>query len=191
MDAVAAYSWLVASGVDTSRIVLFGHSLGGAVASRLLEYLVCSQDSADRSDQNSLIDCSLPLPLGLVIENSFTSLRDVAVEAFPALGYVQPLLRWPLLLDEWRSWQALRNITAQQRQWGCCFLSGLQDEVVPPTQMRALHDALSPAPPAVLSFNTFKNGTHDDTPAFGGETYWACLHAFLSELQILEHRSKS
>ena len=62
-DAAACYRWLTGSqGVPSNQIVLFGRSLGGAVAIELA----------------SQVDCA-----GLIVESSFTSAREMGRLMFP------------------------------------------------------------------------------------------------------------
>jgi len=62
-DAAACYSWLTGSqGVHSDKIVLFGRSLGGAVAIELASH----------------VDCA-----GLIVESSFTSAREMGRLMFP------------------------------------------------------------------------------------------------------------
>jgi uncharacterized protein len=64
-DATAAWQYLTGTrGVPAKRIVLYGRSLGGAVAAELAERVN---------------------PGGLVIESAFTSASDMAVRVFPYL----------------------------------------------------------------------------------------------------------
>jgi abhydrolase domain-containing protein 13 len=71
-DAAAALQHLQQRGdVDASRIVLFGRSLGGAVAL----HLIAKQDGAMKA---------------AIIENTFTSVGDMAARMLPFLG---PMLR--------------------------------------------------------------------------------------------------
>ncbi|HEB96477.1 MAG TPA: alpha/beta hydrolase [Sedimenticola thiotaurini] len=65
-DARAAWHYLTRErGTDPGRIVLFGRSLGGAVAARL----------AAETD-----------PAGLILESTFSSARDMATELLPLLS---------------------------------------------------------------------------------------------------------
>jgi pimeloyl-ACP methyl ester carboxylesterase len=65
-DAHAAWRWLVGqSRVDATRIVLFGSSLGGAVTIQLARDLC----------KSNFQDATLPLPLGVVLMNTFTSIE--------------------------------------------------------------------------------------------------------------------
>lgn len=61
-DAVAAFDWLVAEGVAAERIVLYGESLGAAVALGLAERRACA---------------------GVVAQSAFSSLSSMAFEAYP------------------------------------------------------------------------------------------------------------
>src|SRR5207245_2319529 len=67
LDAEAAYRYLLKQGVSTKRLVVFGNSLGGAVAIHL----------ASRRPAR-----------GLVLEATFTSIRECAKRSF--LGWLIP-----------------------------------------------------------------------------------------------------
>lgn len=68
MDAMAAWDYLVDNkGFNTDRIIIFGRSLGGAVATQL---------------------ASRVQPRGLILESSFSSARDVAQHTFPLLSHL-------------------------------------------------------------------------------------------------------
>ncbi|MCZ6508639.1 MAG: alpha/beta fold hydrolase [Acidobacteria bacterium] len=61
-DGVAAFDWLVDQGVAPERIVLYGESLGAAVALGVAERRVCA---------------------GVVAQSAFASLSSMAFEAYP------------------------------------------------------------------------------------------------------------
>jgi fermentation-respiration switch protein FrsA (DUF1100 family) len=63
-DALAAYEWLRQKGYAAKRIVLFGESLGGAVAAEL---------------------CVRAETGGLILQSTFTSIPDIGAELFPWL----------------------------------------------------------------------------------------------------------
>ena len=70
-DARAAYNWWAAGRkAQGERLILFGESLGGAVAVNLAERVA---------------------PSGLILQSTFTSARDMAKTMFP-VGLLQPLL---------------------------------------------------------------------------------------------------
>lgn len=84
-DAVAAYSWLIAQGVDPDRIVVIGESLGTGVAVGL---------GAER-------------PVGaLILEAPYTSVVDVAERRYPWL----PVRR--LTLDRFASLEQIPAVAA-------------------------------------------------------------------------------
>lgn len=64
-DAHCAFDWLVASGVDPARIVLYGESLGTAVATEIARRVEAG---------------------GLVLQSPFTNLPDMAATSFPELA---------------------------------------------------------------------------------------------------------
>lgn len=63
-DAFAAYDWLRQRGVPAGRIIVWGESLGGGIASKV---------AAERE------------VAGLVLQSTFTSIPDVGAELFPFL----------------------------------------------------------------------------------------------------------
>mmetsp|Transcript_76166 Transcript_76166/g.227005 ORF Transcript_76166/g.227005 Transcript_76166/m.227005 type:complete len:401 (+) Transcript_76166:78-1280(+) len=180
-DAVATYRWLVERirnpptgqhpRMSADRILLFGRSIGGVVAVRLFAQLLEAHLSA--------WDGALPLPAGLMLENTFTSISAMAVEVFPFLRAVSLLLRPPLIFDQWSAVDSIKFLSRNYRQWCCCLLSGLQDELVPPSQMRHLHSLLKENRPKVLKYFLFAEGGHNDTPHKGGEEYWISCRKFM------------
>jgi uncharacterized protein len=63
-DAQAAYQWLLQRGFDPGGVIVYGESLGGAVAA----------------------DLALREPLGgLILQSTFTSIPDIGAELFPFL----------------------------------------------------------------------------------------------------------
>lgn len=67
-DAEAAWDWLTQQrGFAPGQVVLFGRSLGGAVATQL---------------------ASKRAPAGLIVESTFSSARDFARQAFPLLSWL-------------------------------------------------------------------------------------------------------
>merc|ERR1719401_3323139 len=129
---------------------------------------------------------ALPLPAGLVLENTFTALRDMAVQLFPFLSFLSVLLRPPMVFDPWDSTDALDFLTKNHTAWCCCLLSGLEDQIVPPAQMFQLRNILKEREPKVLKFFTFKHGGHNDTPTRGGAEYWTSFQKFMALVVVSE-----
>ena len=71
-DALAAYDHLRASGVAASRIVLYGESIGGAVAAAVAEKRECA---------------------GVVFQSSFASLSSMAFQVYPWMPLAAALCR--------------------------------------------------------------------------------------------------
>ncbi|QLI73756.1 Protein bem46 [Metarhizium brunneum] len=96
------------------RLVIYGQSLGGAVSIRLVAK---NQDAGDI--------------IGLVLENTFLSMRKLIPSVIPPAKYLTLLCH-----QVWPSEASLPSITKVP----ILFLSGLQDEIVPPSHMRQLYD---------------------------------------------------
>ncbi|XP_038711682.1 alpha/beta hydrolase domain-containing protein WAV2-like isoform X1 [Tripterygium wilfordii] len=163
-DAQAALDHLSQRGdIDTSRILIFGRSLGGAVGSML------AKNNPDKV-------------AALILENTFTSVLDLA-------GVVLPFLKWfighssskgPKILNFLvRSPWSTIDIIGQVKQ-PILFLSGLQDEMVPPSHMQLLY-AKAAAHNKKCIFVEFPSGMHMDTWLSGGDNYWRTIQQFLEE----------
>jgi pimeloyl-ACP methyl ester carboxylesterase len=91
-DALACWEWLLAErGEPPERIVVMGRSLGGAVAARL------AVDAAGRAGPIAAVPIGAgpvtrPVPAGLVLESTFTSIADMGARSYPWLP-VKPLTR--------------------------------------------------------------------------------------------------
>lgn len=88
-----------------NKIVVYGQSLGGAVAIDLVK------ENKGTGDIK-----------GLVLENTFLSIAKMIPHAVPIAKYLTPLCR-----DKWRSEEMIPEIT----DIPILFLSGLKDEIVP------------------------------------------------------------
>lgn len=161
-DAQAALDHLVQrTDIDTSRIVVFGRSLGGAVGA------VLTKNNPDKV-------------AALILENTFTSIMDMA-------GVLLPFLKWfiggsgsksPKVLNfVVRSPWSTIDIIGQIKQ-PILFLSGLQDEMVPPVHMQILY-AKAAAHNRRCTFVEFPTGMHMDTWLAGGDHYWKTVQLFL------------
>ncbi|KAJ3057168.1 hypothetical protein HK097_011173 [Rhizophlyctis rosea] len=93
-----------------TRIVVYGQSIGGAVAVALT---AANQDRIH----------------ALIVENTFTSLRKL-------IPHVMPYLKWvsPLCHQIWDTESAIQRVT----KLPILLLSGGRDELIPPAQMASL-----------------------------------------------------
>jgi fermentation-respiration switch protein FrsA (DUF1100 family) len=136
LDAIAAYRYLTQVRTDLSpNFLVFGRSLGGAVA---IDFAVLFQTEL----------------LGVILENTFTSIPDLA-------GQILPLFYYFTFLQFYRymSIEKIRKL----KDVPVLFVSGLQDEVVPPSHMQRLFDQCDSRQ---KSFKRFREGRHMET--------WTC-----------------
>lgn len=147
IDAQTALDWVLRNpDLKKDRIFVYGQSLGGALSIQLVS-----------RNQEKIT--------GLILENTFRSMRTLIPSAFPPAKYLARLCH-----QIWPSETTIPSITRVP----ILFLSGLKDELVPPSHMRALYDA-SQAPTKV--WTTFPNGSHNDTVAEPG--YFEAIHNFI------------
>ncbi|KAG6769935.1 hypothetical protein POTOM_025602 [Populus tomentosa] len=192
-DAQAALDHLSQrTDIDTSRIVVFGRSLGGAVGALL------TKNNPDKV-------------AALILENTFTSILDMA-------GVILPFLKWfiggtsskgPKLLNflvrsPWSTIDVVGQVVEVELaifriaflemaitiKQPILFLSGLQDEMVPPFHMQMLYGKAA-AHNRECVFVDFPNGMHMDTWLAGGDHYWRTTQQFLEKHvpEIKEHDS--
>lgn len=158
LDAVAVMEYVQRCAAPGSKIVVMGVSLGGAVALYLASH---------RKYRGSIA--------GLILENTFTSISDMAdalvdpivSRRFPGVGgklllFVAKRLVKPLVIQiHWRSIDRVPQVICPM-----LFLSGLSDELVPPGQMQQLFEAAVRAP--FRRMVCFEGGRHNDLCAKDG-----------------------
>ncbi|MFP3940074.1 MAG: alpha/beta hydrolase [Acidobacteriota bacterium] len=142
-DVRAAYDHLTgAMARDPREIVLFGHSLGGAVA----------------------IDAAADRPVaGLVVQSSFTDVRDMARVLYPQLP-----LHW-ITRNEFRSIDKVGLLSLPK-----LFIHGTEDGTVPLDLGRRLFEAA--AEPKELY--VVERAGHNDVHLHGGSAYQRRLARF-------------
>lgn len=140
-DAAVAWSALVRRQPDPRRRVIYGHSMGGAVAVALAARLKAGRDYA-----------------ALVLESTFTRLPDVARQA-GWLGRVAGALTT-------LSFDSLSRIGAVDAP--VLMLHGSADDTVPVALGRRLRDAL---PPGQVRWLEFEGGSHSRLHSESPEAY--------------------
>ena len=136
---------------DPSKRLIYGHSLGGAVAIDLAAEL--GQDAA--RDHT-------PLPVkGLVIESTFTSLADVAA----AVANTSLPVRW-LLSQKFDSIDKIADV-----HMPLLVVHGLADQYVPPRFSQQLFDAAQ-GPKRLL---LVPGATHNNSMSLAGRSYGQAL----------------
>uniref|UniRef100_D8Q1C7 AB hydrolase-1 domain-containing protein n=1 Tax=Schizophyllum commune (strain H4-8 / FGSC 9210) TaxID=578458 RepID=D8Q1C7_SCHCM len=164
-----------------TRVILYGLSLGGAVAI----------DLASRNSDRIA---------GLIIENTFLSLPAV-VHDWPYLGH----LSWAVH-QRWNSAARIKHIS---RDVPICMMSGLGDTVVPPKHLKGLweiaqgrgvvkckekgkgvgKDKGPKETPLKDEFHTFRFGHHHDTHEQPG--YWKRIDGFMDKIKGQKTRPMS
>mmetsp|Transcript_5735 Transcript_5735/g.16410 ORF Transcript_5735/g.16410 Transcript_5735/m.16410 type:complete len:339 (-) Transcript_5735:264-1280(-) len=169
MDAEAALDYLLHSrpDIDRKNISLFGRSLGGAVAIHL---------AAAHPHQFKAV----------MVENTFTSIEEVAPRLFPFLRlFVGPHRYFNWLVRN--KWDSKRDIVRLDRI-PVLLLSSLKDEMLPPEQMRRLFTLLTEAGSRSLVWAEFEEGNHMEAYDICRAQYWGAMRAF-AENHILSDDS--
>ncbi len=143
--------------VPTDRIVLFGGSLGGGVATRLA-YELCGNGSA---------------PAGLILRATFTSMADAGKVHYPWLPVKH------LLVERFSSIERIAHVTCP-----LLVMHGARDRVIPIWQGRRLFETASPRSVCGVEkrFVELPESGHNDIIHTGWETMRAEFSRFLSDL---------
>jgi len=157
LDAMAGLRWLHKTdnrAVDRNNIIIFGRSLGGAVALSLAAEL-------------NLTEPSMKIR-GLILENTF--------ESVPALvGHLMPLIS-PMSAMITNSLNSSERVKEISPDLPVLFISGGMDELVPPPMMKSLFNDCVSRTKKLVSFG---EGTHMDTWQVPG--YWVSIAEFVSQ----------
>ncbi|ETW07899.1 hypothetical protein H310_02309 [Aphanomyces invadans] len=141
-----------ASTVDSSKLILFGRSLGGAVA---------VYAATTRPKQIA----------GLILENTFLSISAMVDQVMPWLSHVKSVV---LRLD-WGNEGRIPLLTHP-----ILFVAGERDELVPHTHMQRLH-ALA-VKSTLRAWLPIPRGTHNDSWMRGGMDYFYTLKSFIGNV---------
>ena len=152
LDAQAVLDYAAAHPrLANSKLVLFGDSLGGAVAFSL------AKRAPDKVHS-------------IVVENTFSSISAMVDILFPYVGALKALV---LRIG----WDSL-SIAPTLRQ-PMLFISGDRDSLVPPPHMRALYDAAVLS--SSRDFFSVQGGDHNDSfEVAGAARFCARVRAFLA-----------
>ena len=154
MDGEAAIEYLRSRGdVDMDRLILFGRSLGCAVAVEM----------ATRHQSKSVI-----------LESPFTSIEAIAKIARPAPFAFLPLHKVVMWLLQSR-FDSLSKMQGVQNR--LLILHGSNDDIIAIDMARELFEAAGE--PKV--FYEIAGAGHNDTYLMGGEDYFAVLREFIEE----------
>jgi len=152
IDAQTAFDYLrERAETRDNDIVVFGQSLGGAVAVQL---------AANNQNNKRLI--------GLILENTFLSMRKLIPSIIPPARYITLLCN-----QVWPSDTFLPTIT----EVPILFISGLLDEIVPPSHMRRLFE-ICQSPTKI--WKPLPGGDHNSSVLETG--YFESIADFISNL---------
>ncbi|QOU19000.1 hypothetical protein BRETT_004221 [Brettanomyces bruxellensis] len=150
LDADAVIKYIEQSEqLSRSSVVCYGRSIGGAVAI----YIVAKYPT---------------IISGLILDNTFLSIRKV-------IPYLFPFLRpFTFLCHEiWPSEDYMKTIPAGIP---VLFLSAGKDEIVPPSHMQTLYDI---SKSSSKTWKKYKNAHHNDTITF--PKYWEDFAEFMTQ----------
>jgi abhydrolase domain-containing protein 13 len=145
------------------KILLYGRSLGGAVALQFAARVGMKEDAPD----NDILQ-------GVIVENTFTSISDMIGSVFPFLNF--SFVKKFCLRLRWESAEWIRLIRCP-----VLLLSGLADELVPASHMAELH-RICQTHKVDAEIVTFPKGTHNDTWMVGGASYWQAMRGFVKRV---------
>ena len=159
-DAQAALDYLLGERrgeIDADRIVVYGQSIGGAVAIDLTA-----------RNQSKIA--------ALVVENTFRSLPLLIPHVMPLLGWAAGLCH-----QRWESEERLREMLDAPLP-KMLFLSGLADELIPSKHMAMLFATVTATEEGRqrARMETFEKGTHNDTCLQPG--YFTAIADFIRSL---------
>ncbi|KAK4500283.1 hypothetical protein PRZ48_008472 [Zasmidium cellare] len=134
--------------LNNNRIVIYGQSLGGAVS---IDLVGKNKDTGDIK--------------GLILENTFLSIAKMVPKVLPMARILVPLCH-----EYWRSEEMIPKITDVP----ILFLSGLKDEIVPPSHMKELFKLCRSQK---VMWRELPNGDHNSSVAEPG--YFSHIEEFL------------
>jgi fermentation-respiration switch protein FrsA (DUF1100 family) len=153
MDAQASLDYILNHPkIGSTRKLVYGQSLGGAV---------CIDLTSRNPDKVH----------GLILENTFLSIPRLIPSVMPLLGPFSFLCH-----QRWNSADALPLIP---QSTPLLMLSGLEDEVVPPSHMKDLWEIASANGEKGRTFIEFATGKHNDTCI--KPKYWDAVRGFIED----------
>ncbi|WDY55681.1 alpha/beta hydrolase [Pseudomonas sp. PSKL.D1] len=154
-DAQVAWERFAQLQPDAGKRLIFGHSLGGAVAVELATEL------AQQAQQSG----GATAARGLILESTFTSLGDVAA----AVANTSLPVRW-LLSQKFDSLDKIKNVGMP-----LLLVHGLDDRFVPPRFSQQLFDAAQEPKTLLL----VPGATHNNSMSLAGQRYRQAIKALL------------
>nr|CAB3219651.1 protein ABHD17B-like [Phallusia mammillata] len=158
IDGEAAVQYLhTRQDINKNKIVLFGHSLGGAVAVHLAS---CSQWSKGRI-------------AAVIVENTFTNIPDTAINLFQTIFPFLRFLPHFCFKNKFESLSKVRDVHVPM-----LFIFGDKDEIVGANMSRMLYETAHNPRSAIVQI---QGGTHNDTWCVSS-AYQTAVYAFLTKV---------
>ncbi len=152
-DIEAAWQYLIQQQeIAADRIVIYGQSIGGAIA---LNLAVNHPDAA-----------------GLVMESAFTSMRDMVDYKFPLLPKITPIDT--VLTQRFDSMGKMRSLKIP-----LLLIHGTDDDIVPVSMSQQLYGATIASGNANSTLALIEGGDHNSLPSFGGDRYSETVQTFV------------
>lgn len=139
--------------MSKTKIVIYGQSLGGAVSIALLARNLDKATSGKEKEKKAETRIA-----GVILENTFLSIRKLIPSVLPPAKYISMLCH-----QKWSSDEVIQSLPENGPP--ILFLSGLKDEIVPPTMMRTLYEFCTVKR---KTWKIFPNGDHNSTVAEPG-----------------------
>lgn len=140
--------------IDRSKIVVFGRSLGGAVA---LHVAMTMPDEI----------------AGLILENTFISIPEMIPALVPALKYLR--------FFSANKWNSLKLVKEKELKVPTLFCAAIKDEMVPHKHMLELYAAaIEKNPDLSITMYKYENGGH--MSLYLQPTYYLNLKTWLKEV---------
>lgn len=159
LDAQAAFDFLLQrTDIDHSKIIIFGRSLGGAIAIHLAEQPYYAKQA-----------------FCLIVENTFTTLPHIARQLFGSFKIVTYLPSW-CYKNKYNSLKRISKVRIPT-----LFISGLSDSLIPPRMMHILFETSGSL---LKRLARFESGTHNETWQCSG--YYETMNRYLVEVADMD-----
>ena len=153
-DAQTAYDYLIIKGIKPENVFVYGHSLGGAIAINLA--------------------VNNPKIAGLIIQSSFTSMRDMVTH--------QKIYNFlPINLILTQRFDSINKLP--KLKMPILFIHGMEDSIVPAKMSQILYDRLTASPRSEREsvpkqILLIPNADHNDVAFVGGQKYIDTIYNF-------------
>lgn len=166
LDAEACVRYLnERNDIDTNKIVIFGHSLGGGVAIHV----------AAKLQMESRYKLA-----AVIVENTFTSIMDVSTKLFKSFIPFINLLPVCVFKNKFESKKKISTIRVPM-----LLIKGEKDQIVCPTMTNSLYNIANNPKSCILSVHA---GTHNDTWCASAQ-YHNYINKFFAKIFNEDHSS--